>query len=128
MSPYDTYEELMGALMMIHDEGYRLVVLHTSEQLMLRVAEIASLLRYFEIGYAWILTETSLTSTNKDKYDLPLGVLTIEGVVPSDLTDLLLSSLLSMVYATHNLTANGVDLPNCSNITDREITTEQIVR
>ncbi|WAR23735.1 NMD3B-like protein [Mya arenaria] len=80
-----TDAELRLQLLTIHDAGFRILVVHTSHAMFHRIATVASSLRYFDTGFAWLLTELALFPTAMSTVkreaggSTPTGLLAVDG-------------------------------------------------
>ncbi|XP_060593207.1 uncharacterized protein LOC132747729 [Ruditapes philippinarum] len=86
ISVSDSDLDLRTLLLNVHDNGFRLLIVHSSPQLFERLIKIATNMLYFNTGYAWIITEeampnvpmsTNVTMTTGD--EMPKGLLAVDG-------------------------------------------------
>ncbi|XP_052777930.1 glutamate receptor ionotropic, NMDA 2B-like [Mya arenaria] len=77
--------DLRLQLLIIHDAGFRILIVHTSHAMFQRIATAASGLPNFDKGIAWLLTEAALlhsamsTVTREHRGSIPTGLLAVDG-------------------------------------------------
>ncbi|XP_053395629.1 uncharacterized protein LOC123525120 [Mercenaria mercenaria] len=86
ISVSDSDPDLRNLLLNVHDNGFRMLIVHSSPELFERLVRIASEMSYFKSGYAWIITEeamsyvsvtTDVTTTMEG--NIPTGLLAVDG-------------------------------------------------
>ncbi|XP_052777127.1 glutamate receptor ionotropic, NMDA 3A-like [Mya arenaria] len=101
-----TDAELRLQLLTIHDAGFRILVVHTSHAMFHRIATVASSLRYFDTGFAWLLTELALFPTAMSTVkreaggSTPTGLLAVDGFEEDMYEEIIVLAVKSVRNAT----------------------------
>ncbi|RUS86619.1 hypothetical protein EGW08_005635 [Elysia chlorotica] len=115
LSSNDSSDTILDKLVEISNVGWKVILLHTSPSLMLRVVTSALSTRLYKTGHAWFLSEAAYTRDPDVLRHLPDGLLAIDSFWLGGLRDVMATSLEHVLEAVTCLLlsqSNSVPYPN----------------